>query len=392
MTPIFYPITDYATVQQCLVTSLEAAKQLKQEYTLITMDLAAAKIAYDIQWQNMEKFSKVIINLGAFHAMCSFMGSLGKMMTGSGLEDILIEAGVCASGSIQKVLSGKHYNRAMRVHQHMADAVGRMIIAAFVDSEALCNAESDLGFTNMTHLSELAIDPCHVKLQSVMKNAKCLTFIDKFEKFKNQIRKGDLGKTAQFWLMYCDCIWKLMRYQRSIKENNLEEYIISIRQLCSLLFSADHLNYARYLPVFHFQLSNLPTTHPGAERLLLENGFSVCRSSVPACRNAVDLTIEQTIKRSAKTQGGVIGFSRNVSAYQRWCVARHKHATYVDATLERLDMLQDSGSAHKSTRKLGFEKNNLLTQTHSRRQIKITTFFINAFLELSKQHSIKMNW
>ena len=107
MTPIFYPITDCATVQLCLVTSLEAAKQLKQEYTLITMDLAAAKIAYDIQWQNMEKFSKVIINLGAFHAMCSFMGSLGKMMTGSGLEDILIEAGVCASGSIQKVLSGK---------------------------------------------------------------------------------------------------------------------------------------------------------------------------------------------------------------------------------------------------------------------------------------------
>ena len=52
----------------------------------------------------------------------------------------------------------------MRVHQHMADAVERMITAAFVDSEALCNAESDLGFTNMIHLSELAIDPCHVKL------------------------------------------------------------------------------------------------------------------------------------------------------------------------------------------------------------------------------------
>ena len=188
-----------------------------------------------------------------------------------------------------------------------------------------------------------------------MKNAECLTFIDKFEKFKNQNRKGDLGKTAQFWLMYCDCIWKLMRYQHSIKENNLEEYIISMRQLCSLLFSADHLNYARYLPVFHFSWMR---GHPGAERLLLENGFIVCCSSVPACRNAVDLTIEQTINRSAKTQGGVIGFSRNVSAYQRWCVARHKRATYVDATLERLNMLQDSGSAHKSTRKLGFEKNN----------------------------------
>ena len=39
------------------------------------------------------------------------------------------------------------------------------------------------------------------------------------------------------------------------------------------------------------QLKNLSQTHPGAEQLLRDNGFSVARSSVPACRNAVDLTI-----------------------------------------------------------------------------------------------------
>jgi len=45
--------------------------------------------------------------------MCSYMGSLGKMMCESGFEDIVIEAGLCASGSIEQVTSGKHYNRAM---------------------------------------------------------------------------------------------------------------------------------------------------------------------------------------------------------------------------------------------------------------------------------------
>ena len=40
---------------------------------------------------------------------------------------------------------------------------------------------------------------------------------------------------------------------------------------------------------------NLEKTHPGAEDLLKNNGFSVNRSDVPSSRNAVDITIEQTI-------------------------------------------------------------------------------------------------
>src|SRR6476469_1639032 len=136
MEPIFYPITDAATVQQCLAVSQEASLALGQEYTFITMDLAAAKIAYNIKWQNTERFKNVIIHLGAFHIMCSYMGCLGKLMTSSGFEDILIESQVCASGSIGQVISGKHYNRAMRVHQRMVDALERLILRKFCKSRS----------------------------------------------------------------------------------------------------------------------------------------------------------------------------------------------------------------------------------------------------------------
>ena len=40
---------------------------------------------------------------------------------------------------------------------------------------------------------------------------------------------------------------------------------------------------------------NPEKTHPGAEDLLKNNGFSVNRSDVPSSRNALDITIEQTI-------------------------------------------------------------------------------------------------
>ena len=70
-----------------------ATAKLEQEYTFITMDLAAVKIAYDIQWNVGQKFAKLLINLGPFHIICSYMGALGKMMTGSSFENVLLEAG-----------------------------------------------------------------------------------------------------------------------------------------------------------------------------------------------------------------------------------------------------------------------------------------------------------
>jgi hypothetical protein len=65
------------------MTSFEVSKCLNQKYTFVTMDLAAAKIAYDIIWDSKDKFSTAGLSLGPFHIMCSCMGALGKMMAGS---------------------------------------------------------------------------------------------------------------------------------------------------------------------------------------------------------------------------------------------------------------------------------------------------------------------
>ena len=166
--------------------------------------------------------------------------------------------------------------------------------------------------------------------------------------FRQAVRLGKLGKTAKFWMMYMDCVWHLLRFQQAIKENNFDLYISSMYSLCPLLFAADHHNYARYLPCQYMTLKNLSLTHPEAEELLRDNGFSVCRSSVPACRNAVDITIEQTINRSAKTAGGIVGFSRNASAYQRWCVTRYTRATYAEAAMDRVGLETGNNDIHKS--------------------------------------------
>ena len=137
----------------------------------------------------------------------------------------------------------------------------------------------------------------------------------------------------------------------------------------------DHPNYARYLTAYFLLLLNLNESHPGAEELLRNKGFSVCRSSVPGARNAVDMTIEQTINRHAKSKGGIIGFSRNIPAYHRWCVTRHKRASYVSALLGEAGLDNSNKDAHKDLQQ------SQMKQSEEDVQRVVTSFstFINPF-------------
>ena len=343
MKPILHPITDYATVQECLVISMEATQKVQQQVTFVTFDYAAARIAFDIMWDKPAVFSNVVVHLGAFHTMCSYMGALGKMMAGSGFEDVLIEAGTCASGSINQVMNGSHYNRATKVHKLMVDALERLLLRQFT-------SQSPLEQSQKSQLEVLAACPCFECLVEVMSNTECMEFIEQYSAFKTGVRNGDLGQTGQFWMAYYDSAWTLLSFLEAVKENDLQLYLQSLRTMCGMMFSSDHLHYARYLSVYYTELVNRVNASPEVENLLQTYGISVSRSAVPGCRNPIDLTIEQTINRSAKTAGGVVGFSRNSNAYYRWCLARHKRASFLEATMQTLDMVSDSADIHKTNR------------------------------------------
>ena len=57
LAPILFPITEYSTVQECLAISMLSAKKLIQTYTFVTMDLAAAKIAFDSKFGDVRDFT-----------------------------------------------------------------------------------------------------------------------------------------------------------------------------------------------------------------------------------------------------------------------------------------------------------------------------------------------
>ena len=134
---------------------------------------------------------------------------------------------------------------------------------------------------------------------------------------------GCAWQDSSVWLSNMEKVGLILQFQRATKENSLMLHLASLQRMCSMFFSFDHPNYARYSAFYLLNTLNLEKTHPGAEDLLKNNGFSVNgfsvnSSDVPSSRNAVDITIEQTINRHAKSHSRIVGFSQNHSAYDKF--------------------------------------------------------------------------
>ena len=74
-----------------------------------------------------------MIRTGGFHIALNFLSLLGKQYAQSGLEDLLIESGVCAAGTASVLMLGKSYNRGIRTHKLTIKVLFRPLWKAFLD-------------------------------------------------------------------------------------------------------------------------------------------------------------------------------------------------------------------------------------------------------------------
>ncbi|KAK3886504.1 hypothetical protein Pcinc_009374 [Petrolisthes cinctipes] len=91
------------------------------------------------------------------------------------------------------------------------------------------------------------------------------------------------------------------------------------------------MNYARYLPCYYDQMSQLPITQPEVYRKFMEGGcFSVQLGSVnPFCRIPVDQAIEETVNKDTQTAGGTKGFSFKPEAVSIYYITAEYRSMYL---------------------------------------------------------------
>ena len=58
-----------------------------------------------------------------FHVTVIFTGVVGYLMTGSGIEELLVESSACDKGTVEEVLNGKDYYKMLRFHLLLSEAM-----------------------------------------------------------------------------------------------------------------------------------------------------------------------------------------------------------------------------------------------------------------------------
>ncbi|CAG4981622.1 unnamed protein product [Colias eurytheme] len=108
------PPSDYETIFTSLQEAARNSKRSNQKTTIVTFDQQLYWKARDIVGAATSELKHVVVRLGGLHLLMSFMGSIGAIMSGSGIEDFLKL--IYAENCVYKILSGHAYARAVRAH------------------------------------------------------------------------------------------------------------------------------------------------------------------------------------------------------------------------------------------------------------------------------------
>ena len=143
----------------------------------------------------------------------SYRSAFGKLMKATRFEELVIEAGLYASGSLDSVLTDRHYKRAMTIHAWMVEALERLLFTSFTQTSC-----SNQLITELTsEVKTLQTNVCHAKL-------------DNFN-LKGQVKRGKRS-TAKFWFDYIFC-------QSSVttRSNNFDMRVSSLQMLYPSCFA-----------------------------------------------------------------------------------------------------------------------------------------------------------
>lgn len=272
---IFGPLVDAPpahpdTVLTMLHTLEDVTKQHRQTYLYMVCDLQLFKIAIQIQWADPLRWRHLVLRPGGMHTLMSFLGSIGTLMKGSGLEDLLH----AAYKGVPNMLNGKAWPKALRGFR----MVLTVILETFIlkGSTALEDLEGVLEQARQSPTGRVWVD-CFI-IPVVIAHL-----------FIRAEREGN-------WLLHQHCIQRMIPY----------------------MMAAGHWNYARYLSWY------VQREVDEEAELPFQLGEHVCRHRDGVWNGvSTDMFGEQTYIRKGKAKGGLVGISTSEEQVAGWVLSYH---------------------------------------------------------------------
>ena len=231
---------------------------------------------------------KLFARLRGFHTVMSYMGAIGYIMGGSGLEELWEE--VYAPNSVKNMLTGHAYSRALRGHLLASTSVTTVILKSM-----------DENSVNTENVSEAA---------EILMNSDEVRQVEDYPVFSqiaaqiNQARTEDDDDSRtlilKYWKQYKRMVLILCLFLYSERSGNmpLQEYCLT--QMVPVLHSSGHMPYAKCVRLYLQQLHDLKQKLDCKTYNDFVNGLFTVEG------NFTDQTIETDLMRLIKTKGGLI--------------------------------------------------------------------------------------
>jgi hypothetical protein len=261
-------------------------------------------------------YQNVIVRLGGFHIVQNFLGAIGYLMKGSGLEDILFVSGVCAKGTINKVMSGKDYYKIIRCHSLAAEDMMRLKWGAFEDwlddkEETDCIQPIAEKFNHlMLTLKDKDLEESHMLTQEVTHLLESIEGL--WADFE-----ATLGVTAKFWDMYIDMGSIAKRYIHAERSGDWLKHLAEVEKMLPYLVSAGHHNYMSCIPIYLKDMKSLNEIAPKVNEEFLKGNFTIHHTCGKFNCVWTDLALEQTYNKEGKTCL-LIGITLNPTAREKY--------------------------------------------------------------------------
>jgi len=281
--------SDNDCIYSTLMFVINQAKLFGITMPNITFDQPLFIKAVDIA---MKANLNIVVRLGGFHTLMSFLGSIGHLMKGSGLEEIL--ALLFGPNTVEHILSGKAYARVVGahflIHAVMTDVLlyylknpkldeenpSPVIVCSYLTEQlagSLCSelcSDLDMFYEQTIQDKVCATDDnflqCDslVSLDMLLQDLKCL--------LRQQSR------TSRLWLLYMTYVDTVKLFLLGERTGNWLVHLHAMQDMPGLFASTGHVNYAKSAHLYLQQMGQLEETHPLLYEQFL-NGFHSVRPS-----------------------------------------------------------------------------------------------------------------
>ena len=168
----------------------------------------------------------ILVRIGGMHMMKSFLGSIGCLMKGSGLE-AMISIAYPGEGTVEHILKGSAYYKSLKSH--------------FLIIKALLTGSRE-------HCDTVSLE---------------------------EMRKR--GRTSALWVMYIEMVMIVFAFIRAERTSNFELHLQVARSMLPYFVSAWHHQYAKVTRLYLQLFDTWQELYPDLVKKFFDEGFHTIR-------------------------------------------------------------------------------------------------------------------